>query len=403
MPIYNYKGVDKTGKDISGSVTTESSALAKQKIKSMGIMLLNIEEQKSDTIKKNSSIGIVSKISVTDLALMTRQFATLIKAKIQIVEALSALIDQAEKPQMKIILSEIKQKVNEGSSLSAAFSEYPQVFDNIYINMVDAGESSGTLEIVLLRLAEFTENQMKLRTKVKSALTYPVIMSIVGTVMIGIIFAVVIPKITQIFASTKKELPFQTQVCIWISDAVLNYWWLLIILIIGGYYFFNQYTSSDNGRKVWDAFVLKIPVIGRLLIMINVGRFCATLATLLNAGVPILTSIKIVKNLVSNVHMQKAIEEAKEAVAEGSSMTGPLAKSNLFPPMMIHMIKLGEKSGEIEPMLQIVSDNYEDEVNARLGNLSSLIEPLMLVVMGLVVAFVVYSIIVPIMEMSSLR
>jgi general secretion pathway protein F len=404
MALFSYKGMNPQGKDVKGEVNAENLSSAKQKVKQMGVMLLEIKEQKSDLKKSSTStVSFGGNISITDLSLMTRQLATLLRAKIPIVESLKALIDQSENPKLRIILSEVRQKVNEGSSLSKAFGEYPKTFDSIYINMIDAGESSGTLEIVLLRLAEFTEAQMKLRSKIKGALTYPIIMIAVAVLMMALIFIFVIPKITKIFITMKKELPLQTKVCIWISAFLKSYWWLVIIGTFVGYYFFKRYINSKKGRPVWDAFLLKSPIIGELVMMINVGRFCSTLATLLNSSVPILASLRIVENLLSNVHMKAAVSESKEFVSKGMSMTTPLVKSGHFPPMVTHMIQLGEKSGEVETMLNIVAENYNDEVEAKLSGLTSILEPIMIVGMGISVAFIIFSVVVPMMELNTLK
>lgn len=401
MAIYVYKGLDKTGKEIKSTVSSESEAQAKQKLRGQGIMLLSIKEQKSAGGGGGMSFG--NNIKIEDLSLMTRQFSTLIRANIQIVEALSALENQSDHPKMKEILSNVKQKVNEGSSLSKAFSEYPKVFNNVYVNMVDAGETSGTLQVVLLRLAEFTEAQQKLKNRIKSALTYPAIMMSAGALMMGIIFAFVIPEITKIFKNSKRELPFITKVSIGISDFVQNYWWLVIIGLFVGYKLFIKWINSEKGKPKWHRFLLKAPIVANLSMMINVSRFCSTLATLLNSGVPILTAMKITRNLLGNVHMQKAVEESRNEIAAGASMTGPLVSSGLFPAMVTHMIKLGENSGELEPMLQIVAENYEEQVENKLGALTSTLEPIMIVVMGVSVAFIVFSVVMPMMELNKLR
>lgn len=404
MAIYSYKGIDKTGKEVKGSITAESLTPAKAKARAMGIMLTEISEQTSSSMKKTTAgISFGSSVSVADLALMTRQLATLLRAKIQVVEAFGALVDQTENPRLKITLSEIRQKVNEGSSLAKALSDYPKIFDNVYVNMVDAGETSGTLEVVLLRLAEFTESQLALRNKIKGAMTYPIIMMVAGGTMIGIIFMFVIPKITKIFVTQKRNLPLQTQICVWISNTLLNYWWAILIGGFAIFTFVGRYIKTEKGRAQWDTLVLKLPIIAEIVTMINVSRFCSTLATLLQSGVPILASMKIVSNLVSNVHMKKAVDEARVSISEGASITGPLVKSELFPPMVTHMIKLGEKSGELEPMLKIVSENYEDQVNTKLSGLTSVLEPIMMVGMGIVVAFILFSVVVPLMELNTIK
>jgi general secretion pathway protein F len=401
MAIYEYKGLDRTGKEVKASVNSEGINQAKTKIKSMGIMLIDIKEKKSGASKDKSSFSFGGAIKVEELALFTRQLATLAKAKIQIVEALSALMDQTDHPKLKVILSEIRGKVNEGTSLAKAFGDYPKVFDNVYVNMVEAGEQSGNLEIVLLRLADFTEAQTKLKNQIKGAITYPVIMVVIGFIMFGIIFTVVIPKITKIFQTMDKALPWTTQLCIWISDFLLNYWYAVIIGLFASYYFFIRYINTPKGKSWWHKVLLRLPIVGELTTMINVSRFCSTLATLMGSGVPILTAMSIVKNIIANVHMAKAVDEAKVLIKEGGSMATPLKASGYYPTMVTHMITLGEKSGELEPMLKIVSDNYEDQVNNKLSGLTSVLEPIMMVGMGLAVGFIVFSVVIPMMELNS--
>jgi len=404
MAIYSYKGLDKTGKEIKKTIDSDSLNSAKAKVRSMGIMLIEISEQKAQNKSSgSSSFNFGPTVSIQELSLMTRQLATLIKAKIQIVEAFNALVDQTDNQKFKSILAEIKQKINEGSSLANALSDYPKVFDNVYVNMVDAGETSGTLQVVLLRLADFTEAQVKLKNKIKGAMTYPVIMAFVGAGMMGIIFIFVIPKITRIFDTMKKELPLQTEICIWISAFLKSYWWAVLLALFFGFTSFKKYIATKKGKAKWDSLLLRMPIIGELVTMINVSRFCSTLATLLNSGVPIIASLKIVKNLIENVHMQQAVEEAKINVSEGASLAAPLARSGLFPTMVTHMMTLGEKSGELEDMLKIISENYEDQVESKLNGLTSVLEPIMLVGMGIAVAFIIFSVVVPMMQLNSLH
>ncbi len=401
MALYAYHGIDKTGVEKKGTVTAENEVFAKQKIRSSGIMLTKIKEQKSEN-KAQAAVTFGNAISINDLSLMTRQLATLVKARIQIVEAFNALIEQCENPKLKVILSEVRQKVNEGSSLGNALADYPKVFDNIYVNMVEAGESSGTLHIVLMRLAEFTEAQVKLKNKVRGAMMYPIIMLIVGASVMSIILVLVIPKITKIFVTLKKDLPIPTQICIWLSSFLKSYWWAVILGGFASVWLFKKYITTKKGKSQWDTFLLKLPIIGNLVTMVNVSRFCSTLGTLLNSGVPILMAMKIVKNLISNVHIQAAIEDSRTSITEGSSMSGPLASSKLFPVMVTHMISLGEKSGELEPMLNIIAENYEDQVESKLNGLTSVLEPIMMVGMGGAVAFIVMSVVVPMMELNSI-
>lgn len=405
MPIYSYKGMDRSGKEIKNSINIESIVAAKQKIKSMGIMLIDIKEQKAQGTSGGGSLfsGLTGSVSVEDLAMMTRQLATLIKAKIQIVEALSALVDQVDSQTLRLVLADLRQKVNEGASLAKALSDHPKVFNSVYINMVEAGEASGTLEIVLLRLADFSEAQVKLRNKIKGAMTYPVIMAVFGFAMMNVIFIFVIPKMAKIFTSTKRELPMITQICIWISDFLQNYWWLVIAGILGSIYIVSKYISTPKGQARWHSLQLRLPILGMLIKMINVSRFCSTLATLLNSGVPILTALTIVKNLIPNVHMKDAVEKARLSVSEGASLVNPLVQSGHFPALVTHMIRLGEKSGELEPMLKIISENYEDQVESKISGLTSILEPIMMICLGAAVGFIVFAVVIPMMDMNSLN
>lgn len=404
MPIYLYKGMDRAGKEVKNTINVESIAAAKQRVKSMGIMLIDIREQKAQNTGAGGSVlRIGGSVPVDDLAIMTRQLATLIKAKIQIVEALAALTDQVENANLRLVLSDLRQKVNEGASLAKALQDHPKVFNSVYVNMVEAGEASGTLEIVLLRLADFTEQQVKLKNKIKGAMTYPVIMAVFGFTMMNVIFIFVIPKIAKIFISMKKELPFITQVCIWISNFLVNYWWLVIVMIIGTIYGTLKYISTPRGESQWHALQLKLPILGILVKMINVSRFCSTLGTLMNSGVPILTALNIVKNLIPNVHMKDAVEKARQSVSEGASLAQPLVQSGFFPPLVTHMIKLGERSGELEPMLKIISENYEDQVQSRISGLTSVLEPIMMICLGTAIGFIVFAVVIPMMNMNQVN
>ncbi len=404
MPIYSYKGLDRTGKEVKNTINTESIVAAKQRIKSMGVMLIEIKEQKAQgTAGKPNLFKIGSGVPVDDLAMMTRQLATLIRAKIQIVEALAALTDQVDNANLRLVLADLRQKVNEGSSLAKALQDHPKVFNSIFVNMVEAGEASGTLEVVLLRLADFTESQVKLKNKIRGAMTYPALMGIFGFVMMNVIFIFVIPQIAKIFTSMKKELPLITRICIQISNFLQDWWWATFAGIIIAVFLIHRYINTEGGRSKWHALQLRLPMLGMLTKMINVSRFCSTLGTLLNSGVPILAALTIVKNLIPNVHMKDAVEKARISVSEGASLTGPLMQSGHFPTLVTHMIRLGERTGELEPMLKIISENYEDQVQSKINGLTSVLEPLMMIFLGAAVGFIVFAVVIPMMNLNSLR
>ncbi len=414
MPVFEWKGIDAKGKNKKGIIDAESPRSAKEKMKKGGVFLTELKEASASasrsTDSSSKSNGVLSKqidfkqyfqrVTQADVAIITRLLANLIAANIPIVESMTAIIDQVENEQFKKILSQIRERVNEGTSLSDAMAEYPKLFPPLYTNMVAAGESSGSLEIVMDRLADYAENQMALRTKVRGAMVYPAIMMLFSVIVVGILFVLVIPKITKIFEEAKVTLPLSTQILIGISEAVANYWWAMILAFVGLIVLFKRWKASKKGRVRWDRFVLKAPIFGELIRMIAVSRFARTLSTLLSSGVPLLTAMDIVKNILDNVILQKVLTEARNNIREGESIAQPLKRSGEFPPIVTHMIAVGEKSGQLEEMLGHVSNNYDVQVDAKIGAMTALIEPLMIIIMAVVVTFIVLSILLPILQIN---
>lgn len=408
MALFEYKALDNQGKTIKGLVEAESTKSARSKLKKNGLYLTDIIEKNPSGKKGKSSnsesafASLFGRIKLNDVALFTRQMASLLKANIPVVEALTALIEQTENEKLKTALSLVRQDVNEGSSLAKALSKHSKIFNNVYINMVEAGETSGTLPLVLLRLADFQEAQVRLKNKVSSALMYPVLMMMVSGLLVMAIFTFVMPKIAKIFTAMNKPLPVQTRLMMSISDFMVDYWWLVILSFVFTVIFFFRYIKTTAGRKQWDMFVLKTPVFGPLVRMLAVARFANSMATLLAGGVPILTAMNIVKNIVGNTLIMDAISQARENVTEGQSIADPLKRSQQFPPLVIHMISIGEKTGELPPMLQNVSATYEEQVTAKIDGLTALLEPAMIVGMGIVVALIVWSIFVPLLQLNDI-
>jgi general secretion pathway protein F len=408
MAIYEYKGLDRAGKPVKGMIESDTLKGARGRLKKNGVYVTEISEKSSK--KEGSSSGASSgggfslfgRITINDIALFTRQLASLIRANITVVESLTALIEQTENSKLKVVLSLVRQDVNEGSSLAKALSKHTKVFNNVYINMVEAGESSGTLPLVLLRLADFQEGQVRLKNKVSSALMYPVLMMIVATLLIVGIFTFVMPKLAKIFVAMNKPLPIQTKIMLAISDFMVNYWYLPPPVILISAWMFNRYINTKAGRRWWDSFLLRAPIFGKLIRMLAVARFSNSMSTLLAGGVPILTAMNIVKNIVGNTLIMEAINQAKDNVTEGQSIADPLKRSQQFPPLVIHMISIGEKTGELPQMLQNVASTFEEQVTAKIEGLTSLLEPLMIVAMGIVVAIIVISIFVPLLQLNSL-
>lgn len=407
MPVYSYKAMNAKGKTVSGIIDADTVKGAKAKLRrdnKFPTELKEVAEQKK-TKDKGLSMEISlkmfqRKVKVRELSLMTRQFATLVGAGIPVVEALTALSKQIEDDLLKRTISQVREKVNEGSNLAGALKEHPKVFSQLYINMIDSGEQSGTLEIVLDRLADFTEGQLELQQKIRGAMTYPVLMFFV---MMGVLFimnAFVIPKIASIYRGTKQVLPQVTLMVMGFSNFVKNFWWLIILLMGLAYYLFRKWRNTEKGRLRWDSFQLKVPLFGMLIRKVAVSRFARTLGTLLASGVPIITALEIVKNVVSNEIIRNAVESAKENIREGEGIARPLERSEVFPPMVIHMIQVGEQTGELEDMLSRVSKAYDNEVTAAVNAMTTLLEPIMILVMAVAVGFMLVAIMLPLVEMT---
>ena len=402
MPVYEYKGITKAGKNVRATIDADSVRTARAKLKKDGIYVVDLKDkQKAKAAGKNRNKA-TGGINIEERANVTRQLATLLKANIPLVDALSAIADQAENPVLKEAISDIKNMVNEGLSLHKGMSKYPKIFNHIYVTMCEAGEASGTLDVILMRLAEFTEAENELNAKVKSAMLYPVIMLLFVLIMLSVMFVFVIPKMQVIFESAELKLPWYTQVVIGASGIMVNYWMVLIAGAAGIYFFFRSWKNSPSGSIQYDKMVLKLPVVGKLARMIAVSRFTRTLSTLLVGGVPMLQAMDIVKNVVGNSVLANAIEDARNNISEGESVAVPLKRSNQFPPIVTHMITIGEKTGELEHMLTQVSDSFDFQVKTQIGGLTALLEPAMIIMMGLVIGIIVFSIMIPMFEMANL-
>lgn len=406
MPVYTYTGVNAAGKKLNGVFDAESPRILRDTLKAQGVFVTEFREggRAGEKVAKKGEVNVElpwkNRISLVDIAVMTRQLATLQKAGIPLVECLSALVEQSESPALQAIISEVKAKVNEGSALAAALGQHPKVFGDLYVNMIRAGETSGNLDLVLLRLTEFLDDQVRLQDKLKGAMTYPILMGVLTMGIVAYLMAFVVPKITEIFEDQGESLPFITDILIFASDMVVGYWWLMIAVGVGGVVWFRRWRATPEGQATWDAKVLKMPLVGPLVRMVAVSRFSKTLSTLLGSGVPLLGAMDIVKNILGNTVLIKVVEQARLNIREGESIAGPLKRSGEFPPMVTHMIAVGERTGELENMLSSVAEAYDQQVTTRIAALTSLLEPIMIIVMGGIVGFIVFAILLPIMQMN---
>ncbi len=406
MSVFEYIALDEKGNQLKGFVDAPGITAARQKLREENIYPVEInqaETKKESALSGALKINLWERVSTSQVAVLTRQLSTLLGAGMPLVPSLSILMQQEKNPLLKKSLAQIREKVNEGKSLTEAMSEFPKIFQPFYLNMVRAGEASGTINLVLERLADFSENQQALMSKIRSALAYPIIMLIIGTSVIFLLMTFVVPKITGIFADMNQALPLITIILIQVSHFLKSFWWLIMILLATSVAVFKYMTAgTDSGKRMWDNARLKIPVMGQINRKIAIARFCRTLATLLQSGVPLLVAMEIVRNIVNNIVIGDAIHQAARDLEEGKGLSGPLTKSGLFPPLVTEMIAVGEQSGALEAMLNRIAVAYENESQANIMVMTSLLEPVMILVMGLAVGFIVVSILLPIFEMNQL-
>jgi general secretion pathway protein F len=405
MAVYAYKGLDARGKSVKGIRDAESAKALRNVLKRDGILATEVLEQSEAARKAARDIDfrrLFRRVSTSDVAIATQQLAVLLRSGVPLVEGLSALIDELDQPELKTAFTDTRNQVNEGVTLADAMKAHPKVFPTLYVNMIAAGEASGTLEEVLARLAEFLDDQTRLQSKVRAALAYPLVMAVVVVLILFLMMSVVVPKVTAIFENFNQSLPWYTNLLIWVSEVLSSYWWLLGALLGGGIYWFRRWHNTEEGRKKWDIFVLEVPLIGPLMTMVAVTRFSRTLATLLASGVPVLTAMDITRNVLGNTELMRVVENARESVREGEGIAKPLREAGRFPPMVTHMIAVGEQSGQLEEMLIHVADAYDQQVEVRVGAMTSILEPLMIVVMGAVVGGIAFAILMPLLQLNEM-
>jgi general secretion pathway protein F len=407
MPVYEYVALDAGGRRQKGIVDAGSIAAARQKLREKAVFPIDITEtadrKQEEAAGRGGGIHLFRKVGLQELSGMTRQLATLLGAGLPLVQSLTALVAQVRHPALRTTLARIKDEVNEGISLTQSMSHFPDIFPPFYINMVRAGEASGTVNFVLDRLADFSEAQQALRMKIRSALAYPIFMFFVGGGVLLFLLAFVVPNITNIFREMHQTLPGITVFLIVVSGFLKDFWWTIALALLGGAFFFRYaILKTQSGRRLWDRFKLKAPLFGELNRKLAVARFSRTLGTLLQSGVPLLAALEIAKNVVNNAVIAAEIQQAAKEVEEGQGLSTPLSRKGFFPPIAVEMISVGEQSGNMEAMLFKIAQSYETEVEANVLLLTSLLEPAMILAMGVVVGFVVISVLLPIFEMNQL-
>ena len=399
MPVYNYTAVDGEGKSVKGVVDAESEKAAGEKLRKAGVYLSSIREAAGG---RRSRLGLpFTGVSAAELAVTTRQFSTLISSGLTLESSLAALAEQSEDQKLGEALSRVRERLAEGSSLHAALGEHPAVFSDLYVNMVRAGETSGTLDVVLGRLADFLEKQTELSSKVRGAMIYPAIMFLVGAAVLAFMMTFVIPRVSDIFETSGKALPLVTVILVGASDFLRQNFALLLLFSAAALFAAGRYVRTPGGRRFADRALLRIPVLGKVLSKVTVARFTRTLSTLLSGGIPLLDSIEVSGAVLGNSFYSDRLGEVRARVAEGAALGSCLAATGIFPPLMVRMVSVGEEAGEMETMLSKVADMYDSQVDSTLSALTSLLEPVMILVMGAVMGFMVFAILLPVLNLTS--
>jgi general secretion pathway protein F len=404
VATFNYRALDTSGKLIKGVVEADSERQVRSQLRARDLKPVDVASAATEKQQAASFWQGLFKprISQNDLALVTRQLATLIQSNMPLDEVLTATAQQSRRPKIKALMLQVRSRVVEGHSLAYALGEFPQVFSEMYRAMVRAGESAGFLGIVMERLAEYTENRQYTQQKLKMAMVYPVILMVVAVAVITALMVGVVPKLTSIFTHMKTDLPLPTRVLIGASDFLVHYWWMLLLGIFALIWAVWYLLKEPVRRHAWHRLLLKLPFVSWLIVAMDTARFASTLSILTSSGVPLLEGLKIAGEVLTNSRLREASRQVAITVQEGGSLNRALAQTELFPPMMVHMVASGEASGELEAMLARSAQNQERELEMTLGSLMAIMEPAMVILMAVMVGFIVIAVLLPIVKMNSL-
>jgi type IV pilus assembly protein PilC len=394
MPTtYDYKVRDPGGKLITGQLVGDNESLVVRKLREMGMTPVEVKKHK-DGIQMEINLR-PGRVKLKELSVFCRQFATMVNSGLPILRALAILAEQTDSKELEKVLTSVRLEVEHGASLSGGMSKHPKAFNDLFISMIKAGETGGVLDTVLLQLADMIEDEVELRRKIKSAMTYPIAVVCLVVLIMGAMLLFVVPQFQTIYTSLGSQLPLPTRILLGMSNTVRADWWLVIAVAVGASFGFRRFKKTPQGRLQIDRIKLKAPVFGALFHKVALARMAGTFGMLLQAGVPILQALEIVKDTVNNKVMAAALEDVKASVREGESISGPLAKHGIFPPMVVQMIAVGEETGAVDTMLEKVSTFYTSEVEAAVDALTSLIEPLLIAVIGGAVGAAVIALYMP--------
>jgi general secretion pathway protein F len=402
MPAFRYEAVDLTGVASKGVLQAESLRLARSELRARGLVPLSLDSIAADSSSQRRLLNFGDKLSTVEVALFTRQLASLLESNLPLEQAFNALMDQAERPYLRDLIAALRAEVISGSPLSDALARHPRDFADIYRALVASGEQTGQLASVLSRLADYIERRNELVQKVRLAFTYPAIVTIVAFAIVIFLLTYVVPQIVSVFANTKQQLPLLTRLMLAISDFVRNQGWLVALISIVAFFLWRQRLRDPEAKMRWHRWLLTTPVIGRFQRSLNTSRFASTLAITISSGVPILRALQTSRDTLSNMAMRRQVEEATAAVREGVSLAAALSVHKYFPPMLIHMIRAGEVTGELPAMLNRASQMQEQDLERNALTIAGLLEPLLILAMGVLVLLIVLAVLMPIIEINQL-
>ena len=401
MAVFNYAVRDKAGKVVKGQLEGPSKEAVRAKLMQMGYIILELDPQGALAALGQISLG--GRVKSKDITVFSRQFATMINAGLSLTKCLSILSAQTDSPALREVIAQISKDVEAGQSLSDSMVKHPRIFPPIFVNMVRAGETGGVLDEVLLRVADHFESEAALKGRIKSAMTYPIAMGALVLVILIAMMVFVVPTFQKMFEQMGGKLPLPTQILVSLSHFVAGFGGiLLVVAIVGGVFTFRWWTSTANGKLIWDGVKLRFPIFGKLVRKLSLAKFTRTFGTLVSAGVPILSALDIVADTAGNEVVCQAVKKARSAIKEGETIAKPLSESPVFPSMLVQMIAVGEETGALDAMLNKIADFYDEEVSASVDGLTSLIEPLMMASLGLVVGGMVIALYMPMFNIISL-
>lgn len=402
MPLFQYTARDTKGQLVTGRIESATASAAIRTLRERGLIPTTVQEAKTGTAIKRRGRGRWGRVSVFDLALISRQIATMLRAGVSLTEALDIMSEQSEKAILKTTIKAVQKDIEAGSTLTDAVARHPKVFNQFFVSMIKTGEASGLLDTVLDQMAAYFESVAAIQRKIRSAVVYPIIITIFAIGISTFLLTSIVPTFKNIYADAGGELPIPTQIVIAISDVIKLYWWMILLILVGAIIGLQQWSRTPSGRRFFDTVKLRIPIFGKIFLKAALAKFARTFATLIRSGVNVLQALEIVAKTSGNVLIEDEVLRARNSIRGGETISQPLSESPLFPPMVTRMISIGERTGALETMLSKIAEFYEDQVSTAVAGLTSAIEPILIAVLGVMIGFIVISMYLPMIKMWQL-